>query len=58
MRMQIFIGYSILFQEKELLRKKQEEIKADEEAKRKRVVVAFDLVGRRVCCLALLLYDV
>ncbi|KNA14797.1 hypothetical protein SOVF_104210 [Spinacia oleracea] len=35
-------------EEKELLRKKQEEIKADEEAKRKRVVVAFDLVGRRV----------
>lgn len=38
-----------LFQEKELLRKKQEEMEAAEEAKRKRVVVAFDLVGRRVC---------
>lgn len=35
-------------EEKELLKKKQEEIEAAEEAKRKRVVVAFDLVGRRV----------
>lgn len=35
-------------EEKELLRKKQEEMEAAEEAKRKRVVVAFDLVGRRV----------
>lgn len=35
-------------EEQELLRKKQEEMEAAEEAKRKRVVVAFDLVGRRV----------
>lgn len=35
-------------EEKELLKKKQEEAKAAEEANRKRVVVAFDLVGRRV----------
>ncbi|KAL2935186.1 Activating signal cointegrator 1 [Bienertia sinuspersici] len=35
-------------EEKELLRKKQEETEAAEEASRKRVVVAFDLVGRRV----------
>lgn len=48
----------MLLQEKELLKKKQEEIEAAEEAKRKRVVVAFDLVGRRVCCFALLNYDV
>ena len=40
----VFFG----FQEKELLKKKQEEIKKAEEAKRKRVVVAFDLVGRKV----------
>lgn len=36
------------FQEKELLRKKQEEIEEAERAKRNKVVVTFDLVGRKV----------
>ncbi|KAL8153593.1 hypothetical protein V2J09_011353 [Rumex salicifolius] len=35
-------------EEKELLKKKQEDLKEAEEAKRKKVVVAFDLVGRKV----------
>lgn len=35
-------------QEKELLRKKQEEIEEDERAKRSKVVMSFDLVGRKV----------
>lgn len=36
------------FQEKELLKKKQEEIEEAERAKRNKVVVTFDLVGRKV----------
>ncbi|XP_060963664.1 uncharacterized protein LOC133028917 isoform X2 [Cannabis sativa] len=35
-------------EEKELLRKKREEIEEEEKAKRNRVVVTFDLVGRKV----------
>ncbi|KAL8123547.1 hypothetical protein AgCh_011500 [Apium graveolens] len=35
-------------EEKELLRKKQEEIEVDERAKRSKVVMSFDLVGRKV----------
>ncbi|KAL1814739.1 hypothetical protein ACET3Z_017313 [Daucus carota] len=35
-------------EEKELLRKKQEEIEEDERAKRSKVVMTFDLVGRKV----------
>ncbi|KAJ8772957.1 hypothetical protein K2173_028134 [Erythroxylum novogranatense] len=35
-------------EEKELLQKKQEEIEAAEKAKRSKVVVSFDLVGRKV----------
>ncbi|PON93617.1 Zinc finger, C2HC5-type [Trema orientale] len=35
-------------EEKELLRKKREEIEEEEKAKRSRVVVTFDLVGRKV----------
>jgi hypothetical protein len=35
-------------QEKELLRKKREEIEEAEQAKRNKVVVTFDLVGRKV----------
>ncbi|KAK9278139.1 hypothetical protein L1049_027698 [Liquidambar formosana] len=35
-------------EEKELLRKKREEIEEAEQAKRNRVVVTFDLVGRKV----------
>lgn len=35
-------------QEKELLRKKREEIEEIERAKRSKVVVTFDLVGRKV----------
>lgn len=36
------------FKEKELLKKKQEEIEEAERAKRNKVVVTFDLVGRKV----------
>ena len=36
-------------QEKELLKKQQEEIEEAERAKRNKVVVTFDLVGRKVC---------
>ena len=39
---------AILFQEKELLRKKQQEIEEAECARRSKVVVTFDLVGRKV----------
>lgn len=40
---------SVLFlQEKELLRKKREEIEEAEQAKRNKVVVTFDLLGRKV----------
>lgn len=35
-------------QEKELLRKKREELEEIERAKRSKVVVTFDLVGRKV----------
>lgn len=35
-------------QEKELLKKKQEEIEEAEQANRNKVVVTFDLVGRKV----------
>lgn len=43
----IFVGcfYS---QEKELLRKKREEIEEAERAKKSKVVMTFDLVGRKV----------
>ena len=41
--------YGLLFlQEKELLRKKQKEIAEADEARRKKVVVTFDLVGHKV----------
>lgn len=38
----------IFLQEKELLRKKREEIEEAEQAKRNKVVVTFDLLGRKV----------
>lgn len=38
-------------QEKELLKKKQEEIEEAERLKRSKVVVTFDLVGRKVLTL-------
>jgi hypothetical protein len=40
---------NIFLQEKELLRKKKEEIEKAEQATRNKVVVTFDLVGRKVC---------
>ena len=43
-------------QEKELLRKKKEEIEEDERARRNKVVMTFDLVGRKVIYLHLLDY--
>lgn len=36
------------FQEKELLKKKQKEIEEAAEARRGKVIVMFDLVGRKV----------
>lgn len=42
-------------QEKELLKKKQEEMEEAEKAKRNKVVVTFDLVGRKVYFLLMLL---
>lgn len=42
-------------QEKELLKKKQEEMEDAERAKRGKVVVTFDLVGRKVYILVILL---
>ena len=45
--------YCIFFsQEKELLKKKQEEIEEAERLKRSKVVVTFDLVGRKVLALS------
>lgn len=38
----------VCLQEKELIKKKQEEVAEAEQAKRNKVVVTFDLVGRKV----------
>lgn len=45
--------YILMFcsQEKELIKKKQEEVAEAERAKRNKVVVTFDLVGRKVSTL-------
>lgn len=45
-----------LSQEKELLRKKKEEIEEAEQAKRSKVIVSFDLVGRKVVFLCHVLF--
>lgn len=47
--------FSCFCQEKELLKKKQEEMEEAERAKRNRVVVTFDLVGRKVYFFAIML---
>lgn len=52
----IFLPSLFHFQEKELLRKKREEIEEAEKAKRSRVVVTFDLVGRKVLNLSLTIF--
>ena len=45
--------YHIFFsQEKELLKKKQEEIQEAERLKQSKVIVTFDLVGRKVLALS------
>lgn len=51
--MHLIFGLTTFFtthfcQEKELLRKKREEIEEAEQAKRNKVVMTFDLLGRKV----------
>jgi hypothetical protein len=46
--LRVHLQMIFFLQEKELLRKKREEIEEAEQAKRNKVVVTFDLVGRKV----------
>lgn len=42
-------SWTFLFQEKAMLKNKQKEIEEADKARRDKIIVTFDLVGRKVC---------